>query len=279
MVSPLFSASPLVMVGAGPKPLSAVDLAIAATLVLFAGGISILLKLDLERRLAIAAVRTCAQLLLIGYLLVWVFELNNPLLVLVAMAIMTLAAGREAVRRSRRSFTGVHLRAFGTLLATGTLTTAVVTQGVIGLQPWYRPQYVIPLLGMVFGNSLTGISLCLDDLLETLDERRDLIELQLALGASAWEASRDSLRQSIRKGMIPIINAMTVAGIVSLPGMMTGQILAGADPLRAVAYQVVVMFMLAAATSLGTMAIALLVYRRLFNERHQLRGEQILRRR
>jgi len=172
----------------------------------------------------------------------------------------------------------VYLQAFVTLLLTGALTTGVVTQAVIGVTPWYQPQYLIPLLGMVLGNSLTGISLCLDDLLEALDERRDRIEMALALGATSWEATRDVLRAAVRRGMIPIINSMTVAGIVSLPGMMTGQILAGSDPMRAVAYQIVVMFMLAGATALGCMLTALLVFRRLFSPRHQLLVEHIRRR-
>lgn len=92
-----------------------------------------------------------------------------------------------------------------------------------------------------------------------------------------WEAARDPLSQAVRRGMIPILNSMTVVGIVSLPGMMTGQILEGASPLAAVKYQIVVMFMLAASTSLGSMGVALYVFRRLFNDRHQLRAERITR--
>ena len=263
---------------AGARPLGGYDLALAAGLVLVAGLISIALGLRLEQRLVVAAMRTVVQLMAVGYILVFVFEADTPWLVVAALVVMTLAAGREAVRRSSRTFRGVYVQTFITLLLTGTLTTGAVTQVVIGVEPWYEPQYLIPLLGMVFGNSLTGISLCLDHLLETLDERRGRIEMALALGATAWEASRDSLREAVRRGMIPIINSMSVVGIVSLPGMMTGQILAGSDPLVAVAYQIVVMFMLAAATALGAMMTALLVQRRMFNTRHQLRAERILQR-
>jgi putative ABC transport system permease protein len=188
-----------------------------------------------------------------------------------------VAAGRAAVQRSTRRYRGVYGQTFITLLLTGSITTAVVTQAVIGIEPWYRAQYVIPLLGMVFGNALTGISLSLDHLLESLDERRDRIEVALSLGASGWEASRDSLRDAVRRGMIPIINAMTVAGLVSLPGMMTGQILAGADPMVAVLYQIVVMFMIAAATAMGCILTALAVQRRLFNARHQLLVDDIVK--
>ncbi|MBW2528845.1 MAG: iron export ABC transporter permease subunit FetB [Deltaproteobacteria bacterium] len=260
---------------AGALPLGPIDLALSAGLVLVAGLISLALRLGLEKRLAIAALRTVIQLLLVGYVLVWIFRADTPWVVLAAVAVMTVAAARAAVARSSRGFSGVYPRVFLTLMLTGTLTTAAVTQAVIGVKPWYDPQYVIPLLGMVFGNSLTGISLCLDHLLETFDEHRGRIEMALSLGATSWEAARDSLRRAITRGMIPIINSLTIAGLVSLPGMMTGQILAGADPLQAVAYQIVVMFMIAAAVALGCMLTALLVQRRLFNERHQLLVDEI----
>jgi putative ABC transport system permease protein len=109
-------------------------------------------------------------------------------------------------------------------------------------------------------------------LLERFSEHQAIVEMELSHGATRWEAARDVVRESVRKGMIPTINAMMVVGVVSLPGMMTGQILAGNPPLQAVQYQIVVMFMLAAATSLGCIGVALLAYRRLFNARHQLQS-------
>jgi putative ABC transport system permease protein len=254
----------------GAKVLEPLDLVIAALLVVTAGAISLVLGLGMHKRLAVAALRTVVQLLAVGYTLAFIFAADTPWLVMGALFVMTVAAARAAVQRSSRRYSGAYTESFATLLVTGTLTTAVVTQVVIGVEPWYRPQYLIPLMGMVFGNSLTGISLCMDQLLSELDERAGRIEGELALGATAWEAARESLREAVRRGMIPIINAMSVAGIVSLPGMMTGQILAGEDPKVAVAYQIVVMFMIAAATAIGGMLTALLVQRRLFNDRHQL---------
>jgi putative ABC transport system permease protein len=250
--------------------LSPLDLTIAAGLVLVAGGVSMLLRLHLERRLALAAVRTVIQLLLIGYVLRWVFDIENVWLILAVALLMIAAAGHASVQRSSRTLTGVIWRAWGTLLVSGLLTSVIVTGVIIGAEPWYQPQYLVPLLGMVLGNSLTGISLTMDSLLQRLDERRDEVEMLLAHGATRWEAARDSLAEAVRRGMIPIINAMMVVGIVSLPGMMTGQILAGADPVEAVKYQVVVMFMIAGATSTGCIIMVLLLYRRLFTAHHQL---------
>lgn len=259
----------------GAIPIDGWQLALSASLVLVAGLVSVALRLGIERRLAVASLRTVVQLLLVGYVLGWVFALREPFLVLLLLTIMIAAASRAAVQRSSRRYQGAHVLAFATLTVTGLATTLGTTQLVLGVEPWWRPQYVVPLLGMVLGNGLTGISLCLDDLLASLSEHRAKVEAELALGATRWEAARDPVRESIRRGLIPILNSMSVVGIVSLPGMMTGQILEGADPLRAVRYQIVIMFMIAGATSLGCMLLALSTYRRLFNARHQLRAERI----
>ena len=121
---------------------------------------------------------------------------------------------------------------------------------------------------MVLGNTLNGISLGMDRLGEELDGKRDQVETLLALGATRWEAARAPVQQALRTGMMPTINSMMVVGLVSLPGMMTGQLLAGADPMQAVMYQIVIMFLIAAGTSLGTLSVILLGYRRLFNHDH-----------
>ena len=97
----------------------------------------------------------------------------------------------------------------------------------------------------------------------------------LALGATRWEAARDVVRAAIRTGLVPIMNAMMVVGLVSLPGMMTGQILSGVDPLDAVKYQIVILFLIAAATTLGVVSAVLLGYRRLFTASHQFRYDRI----
>jgi putative ABC transport system permease protein len=123
--------------------------------------------------------------------------------------------------------------------------------------------------GMILGNTLNGISLGLDRLGSELAAKRAQVEALLALGATRWEAARHPIQEAVRTGLIPIMNSMMVVGIVSLPGMMTGQILAGASPLEAVKYQIVIMFLIASGTALGTVSVVLLSYRRLFNSSHQ----------
>ncbi len=234
------------------------DLLLATGLVVLAGGISLALRLGIGRRLAWVSLRTAVQLGLLGLVLERIFALRHPLPVLGLLLLMTAFAAREAVARSSRRYPGIHLDAWLAIAVAASVVGGIVTQVVVGARPWYAPRYVIPLVGMILGNSLTGISLCLDRFLEHLDARRGEIELRLAFGATRREALADPLRAAVRTGLVPIMNAMAAAGIVSLPGMMTGQIVAGAPPLQAVAYQLVVMFMLAAAAALGAMIVAVL---------------------
>ncbi len=239
------------------------DLLIATVLVIGAGAVSLLMRLNLEKRLLISALRTVIQLGLVGLILERVFALRQPLLVLLIISIMILFAGREASNRSKTSYRGMRWDALLAMGATCLVVGTIATQVVVGVQPWYDPQYVIPMLGMILGNSLNGVSLCLDRLMEHLSTRRHEIELRLVFGATRSEALREPIRTAVRTGMIPITNMMAAAGIVSLPGMMTGQILAGAPPMQAVAYQIVIMFTITAANAMGSMLIATAAARRL----------------
>jgi len=242
--------------------LGPLQLGLAALLIIAAGVVSFALRLGVERRLGLAALRTVIQLGLLGLILERVFSLENPLLVVGLLLLMTIFAAREAVSRATRRYRGILADAWLTMAASCFLVGGIVTQIVVGVKPWYDPQYVIPLLGMILGNSLTGISLCLDRFMDHLEVRSAEVELKIAFGATRREALAAPLRDAVRTGMIPIINSMAAAGIVSLPGMMTGQILAGSPPMQAVAYQIVVMFMIAAAVALGAMLVVILAGRR-----------------
>lgn len=266
----------------GPVPLAPWQVMIAAALILISATVSLLLQLGLERRLLLAAVRTLVQLLLIGLVLKWIFDLGKQqrywYVVLGLMLAMTLIAGVAAVGRIDRSYRGILLDSIVSIWAATWCITAVAIFAVVRPEPWYLPQYTVPLLGMILHNTLNGISLGLDRLGSELAARRDEIETLLALGATRWEAARTHIRQAVRTGMIPTINTMMVVGLVSLPGMMTGQLLSGVDPVQAVKYQIVIMFLIAAGTSLGTVSVVLLGYRRLFNQDHQFLAGRIIKR-
>jgi putative ABC transport system permease protein len=241
--------------------LGPLQLGIATLLIVAAGVVSLTLRLGVEKRLGVATLRTVIQLGLLGLILERVFAIRNPWLVVGLLVLMTVFAAREAVSRASRRYRGILADAWLTMAATCFLVGGIVTQFVVGVEPWYDPQYVIPLLGMILGNSLTGISLCLDRFMDHLETRSAEVELRIAFGATRREALAAPLKDAVRTGMIPIINSMAAAGIVSLPGMMTGQILAGSPPMQAVAYQIVVMFMIAAAVALGAMLVVVLAGR------------------
>jgi putative ABC transport system permease protein len=249
--------------------LSAWQVGLAALLIAINGLISVLLSLGLGRQLAIGAVRTVVQLTLVGYVLLWVFQLDRWPLVVVMMSVMTLVAGAAAVERTHLRHGGVWFDSIVSVWASSWLMTGFALFAVVPVRPWYSPQYAVPLLGMILGNALNGISLGLDRLSGELSARRGQIEAALSLGATRWEAARPSIRTAVSTGMIPTINSMMVVGIVSLPGMMTGQLLSGVEPIEAVKYQIVIMFLISSASALGTVGVILLTYRRLFTPGHQ----------
>lgn len=256
--------------------ISNLQLGLAAILILINLGLSVLLRLGLARTLALASVRMVAQLLLLGFILEYIFALNTPPPILGVGMVMVIFAGVASVRRTHRRFAGIYWNSLITVFAASFLVTGAALSGILQIHPWYQAQYSIPLLGMVLGNTLTGISLALDRFMDGVARERNQIEGLLALGATRWEAAHRLIRESLRTGMIPIINSMMVMGIVSLPGMMTGQLLAGAAPGSAVRYQIVIVFMIAAAVALGALGVVLLAFRRLFNSRHQLLTERLV---
>ena len=258
--------------------LSPWDVAISAALILVSAGISIALGLKMEKRLAYASIRTVVQLLLVGFVLQRVFEINTFIALLPVVLFMLVIAAHTASGRPAFRFRGMGMLSFSVMTVTSLGVTITATGLIIGVEPWFRPSYLIPLLGMVLGNTMNGVSLATDHFLESVKEKGHEIEMELALGATRWEAARRPVAEAVRRGMIPIVNSMMVVGVVSLPGMMTGQILAGSDPTVAVKYQIMVMFLIAAGASMGAMGMVLFSYRKLFNCRHQLLGSILSRR-
>ncbi|TWU56544.1 hypothetical protein Poly51_24550 [Rubripirellula tenax] len=250
--------------------LSAGELAVAAGLLVVNGALSWWLKLNLGRQIAVSATRMAVQLALLGLVLKQIFALASFPPVMGLAAAMTIIAGFSAVGRIENRYPGIHVTTIISVWASSWLVTAVMIGMIVRPMPWYAPSVVIPLLGMVLGNSLTGISLGVDRYIGELKSRRAEIEMRLSLGATRWEATSAALATAARTAMIPILNTMSVAGIVSIPGMMTGQLLAGAPPVEAVKYQVMIMFVIAAAIAMGVIAALLLSYRKVTTKDHQL---------
>jgi putative ABC transport system permease protein len=252
--------------------LSTTDLAIAATLVLLLALLSMYMRTGVSRQLLVAAVRTTLQLTLIGLVLKALFANAQPGWVALLSLSMLLIAGREVMARQERRFRGWWGYAIGTvsMFLSSFAVTIFALVVILNNVPWYSPQYAIPLLGMLLGNTMTGISIAMDRLNQAAWDQRSIIEARLMLGERWDVAVAEYRRKAIRSGMIPMINAMAAAGVVSLPGMMTGQILAGTAPVEAVKYQILIMFLITAGTGLGTLVAVSIGSRHLFDQRQRL---------
>lgn len=257
--------------------LSAWDLAMAGALVVALAICTALWGLGVSRSMLLAAARLVVQLLLVGLILKWVFERADVLLVIGISLLMLAVAGREVWARPKRRLRG--WRGFG--IGTGAMfvsSFAVSTFGlaaIVQADPWWSPQYAIPILGMLLGNTMTGVALSIDRLTSAAWDQREVIEARLMLGEAHEVAIVDLVRDALRAGLMPVINSMAVAGIVSLPGMMTGQILAGNDPGEAVRYQILIWLLIAAGCGFGMLIAVRLTSRSLFDERDRLRLERL----
>ena len=247
------------------------QLGLALALVALVAAVSLRQALGLERDLAIGALRTIVQLYAVGLILAAVFAAARWYWVLLILAAMMLIATQAAVSRLPKPLPGAYGIA-GIALSVSTATTLAYVIGVVvQVRPWYEPQYIIPIAGMILGNSMTSAALAGDRLQSDLRVRAGEVETRLALGFSGNEAVQPLVRSALRAAMIPTVNGMMTVGLVQLPGMMTGQILAGSAPLTAIRYQIVVVFMMAAATALGSLLFVRLAAGRYLTPAHQLR--------
>ncbi|MHA7777802.1 ABC transporter permease [Roseibium sp. M-1] len=261
----------------GYLALSYWDLVAASVFLILNAVFSILLDLGLARTLVVSALRMTVQLILVGLVLKMIFLSGSLLWTLLAASVMLAFAGREIWARQDRRLTGLWGPGLGAaaMLVAGTSVTAYALAGLIGPDPVWLPQYALPLFGMVLGNTMTGVSLGLDTLHTALARGKREVEAQLLLGRSYWVATRPFTRQALRAGFTPIINAMAATGVVSLPGMMTGQILSGVDPREAVKYQLLIMFLLGGSTGLGVLGATFASLWRLTDARHRLRLDRL----
>lgn len=238
----------------------------SVSLVLLTGIISTLLQLGLLKSLLWGTVRAFVQLSLIGYVLTYVFKINNLLIILPLILLMCWVASREATRRINNAPGNPISMTFLSLAASTFIVGLIVVVLIISPHPWYSARVLIPIFGMLLGNSMNAIALSLDRLYSEVRSHADEVEQLLCLGATPWEAVLDLVKKAVSAGMLPTINSLMVVGLVSLPGMMTGQILAGMDPHSAVRYQFVVQIMIAASVAIGCLIMVSLSYKKMFNQ-------------
>ncbi|MFP4070501.1 MAG: ABC transporter permease [Desulfovibrionales bacterium] len=253
-----------------PPEIGLFELLLALVFVLAAQLTSLFFRLGLGRDIVVGTLRTFAQLFLMGYALKFIFQVEiSWLSIAVFVAMITTAAHVIRGRVKERSVPFV-LPMYVSMFLSYFVVSVIVSGLVIGADPWWTPRYFIPIAGMIVGNSMSAVAIGLERLFADLRTRRDIVEMKLCMGADFREASEDVVRDSIRAGMIPTINSMMGVGLVFIPGMMTGQILAGADPLIAIRYQIVVMLMLMASTAMGSLLVVLLARKRCFGTGQQL---------
>lgn len=253
------------------------DLVLASLLLLINGAISFGYRLNLERTLAISATRMVLQLALIAILLKYIFASDAFLPTLLFALLMLGATAYEVTTRQARRIGGWrgYALAGGPPFVAGLITTLFAVTAIIGADPWYAPRFFLPILGMIVGNALAGAGLVLDTVSDGASRERQVIEARLALGQSRFVALSDVMRRAVRAGMLPILSTMATAGIVAIPGMMTGQILAGAAPGEAAKYQIMILFLIAGATGLAVLSAAFGSVLLLTDERHRLRLERL----
>lgn len=247
------------------------ELLLAYGLILLAAGLARLERIGEEWQMIRASLRMVLQLVAVGYLLHLVFAVNNPWLVLLMLLVMALFSVQVLGARVRHPMPRFYRIVGGSLLAGCGGVTFFFCALVVGYAPWYDPRYLIPLAGMIVGNSMNGASLAAERLTSELRERREEIETALCLGASSRQAAENAVRAAFRAALMPTVNTMAATGIVSLPGMMTGQILSGTAPVLAVRYQIAIMCAITAAVAVTSFLIVLQGRRYCFTTAHQLK--------
>jgi putative ABC transport system permease protein len=251
--------------------ISLTQLFLALLFIIVAQVTSFIYRLGLNRDIIIGTLRTVSQLFLMGYALTFIFKAENLWLTLCIFLVMVGSAIFIVKGRVKEKEVPYMLPTFLTMVSSYFLTALFVSKAIVGVTPWWEPRYFIPTAGMVIGNSMSALAICIERLFSQMRQQRDVIEMKLCLGANYREASGEIFRNAVSAGMIPSINAMMGVGLVFLPGMMSGQILAGTDPMIAIRYQIVVMFMLVGSTAMSAIIVMLIIRRRCFG-----RGEELL---
>ncbi|KAA6453949.1 ABC transporter permease [Bacillus atrophaeus] len=245
------------------------SLSLTMIFVLIALFLSKSFKAGVEKDMIIATIRAAVQLLLIGYILSLIFHSDHPAFIIL-MVLLMLAVAAQNVAKRKKITIGSFWRVFLTLAI-----VEIVTQGILlALQVIpLTARYVIPISGMVIGNSMVLASLFLNRLGSEITVRKEEIQLILSLGGTPKQSIQHILTSCMKTSMIPTLESQKTLGLVQLPGMMTGQILAGADPIQAVRFQLLIVFTTMASAALTCVILSMLIYPSLFTVHQQLKQQ------
>lgn len=250
----------------GSADIDTTSLVISSSLILVTLYLSYWQKLGIGKDTLISVARAVVQLIIVGYVLEYIFGLDDPLFTTFLLLFMTSNAAYNASKRGK-GIRRIGLISFGAIAAGTVLTLSVLLfSGTIR----YEPYQIIPVGGMIISNAMVALGLCYRQMLADFKTRREEVETKLSLGADILPSSIGIIREAIRTGVMPTIDSAKTLGIVALPGMMTGLILAGIAPIEAIKYQIMVTFMLLSTTSISSFVACYLSYKGFFNNRKQL---------
>lgn len=229
-------------------------------------------KIPQQKLLFIATIRMSIQLVLVGYLLIYLFDQQNPWYTILILLIMQAFSVHTILSKFKKKLSR-ELRQV-VMIAFPISTVSVLLFflfAVVGISPWYNAQYFIPLAGMIIGNALTGVSLALSQMNQQMHDQRSQVEEILILGGTPSEATKSIVDRSFSEAIVPTLNTMVGMGIVFLPGMMTGQILSGVSPLLAIRYQIAIMLGILGSVSLSVFFVLYFGIKTYFNHQVQIK--------
>jgi len=250
----------------GSNSINLTSLLIVSSLVIITLVFSYSQKLKLEKEIIFSAIRAVVQLVAVGYVLEYIFGFKSPIFTTLLLLFMTFNASYNAAKRGKTIKHGIMISFLSIISGTIVTLTILIISKIIA----YEPFQIIPISGMIISNSMVALGLCYKQITSDFKNKREEIETKLSLGADILPSSIGIIRDSIKTGMLPTIDSAKTLGIVSLPGMMTGLILAGVSPVEAIKYQIMVTFMLLSTTSISSFIACYLSYRSFFNSKKQL---------
>lgn len=245
---------------------------LAMTMLLFAIVVALSIRegLNIERSLTIATIRTVVQLIFIGYVIKGLFAVNTWYIIAGALLFMMTYAAKAGLGRMKKQVPGLFLPMWAGVVTGSIFTIAVVTGMVLKIDPWYRPDVLIPLGGMILGNAMNGGAIAADRLYTEIRARKDQIETYLMLGRDYRTAAKEARREAVRAALIPTINSMMTVGLVHLPGIMVGQMLGGVEPLVAAKYQIIIMLMVASSVTVASCVFTAMALKSYFTQNQSL---------
>ncbi|WP_350343899.1 iron export ABC transporter permease subunit FetB [Proteinivorax tanatarense] len=224
-----------------------------------------------EKEILVSSIRMTIQLILVGYILVYLLDNKNPFYTIMVIVIMEAFAIHNIFKRTKEQISTPLKKTIAASMVIGTLSSLLYFLFiVINISPWYDPQYFIPIAGMLIGNSMTGISLGVTRLVDGMTKQKHMVESALMLGATPKMASKDIVDKAFDSAILPTINSMVGMGIVFLPGMMTGQILSGVSPVLSIKYQIAIMLGIVGSVSLTVILFLHFGYKTFFNDSSQM---------